>query len=104
MQKLGNNERGEQKDVDENERKFVRRLSKKLVQYSDVLGEAVSEKAPYKLCTYLYELAQEFSRFYEQVRVVGGGHEDATEKYVRVYVRVMEQGLGLLGIEVPEEM
>ena len=104
LQKLGNNERGEQKDLDENERKFVRRLSKKLVQYSDVLGEAVSEKAPYKLCTYLYELAQEFSRFYEQVRVVGGGHEDATEKYVRVYVRVMEQGLGLLGIEVPEEM
>lgn len=104
LQKLGNNERGEQKDLDENERKFVRRLSKKLVQYSDVLGEAVGEKAPYKLCTYLYELAQEFSRFYEQVRVVGGGHEDVTEKYVRVYVGVMEQGLGLLGIEVPEEM
>ena len=84
--------------------KFTRRLSKKLVQYDEILEEAVRGKAPYKLCTYLYELAQEFSRFYEQVRVVGGGHEDATEKYVRAYVGVMERGLGLLGIEVPEEM
>lgn len=104
LQKLGGNERGEQKDLDENEQKFTRRLSKKLVQYDEILEEAVRGKAPYKLCTYLYELAQEFSRFYEQVRVVGGGHEDATEKYVRAYVGVMERGLGLLGIEVPEEM
>ena len=104
LQKLGNNERGEQKDLDENERKFVRRLSKKLVQYSDVLGEAVSEKAPYKLCTYLYELAQEFSRFYEKVRVAGNAREGELKNLVKVYLGVMEHGLGLMGIEVPEEM
>jgi len=104
LQKLDENERGEQKELSAEERKFVRRLSKKLVQYNEVLVEAVCGKAPYKLCAYLYELAQEFSRFYEQVRVVGGGHEDVVGKYVQVYTGVMEQGLGLLGIEVPEEM
>lgn len=104
LQKLADVERGEQAALNENEQKFVRSLSKKLVQYEEVLVEVMRAKAPYKLCTFLYELAQEFSRFYEQVRVVGGGHEDEMEKYVQVYVKVMEEGLGLLGIEVPEEM
>lgn len=104
LQKLDKSEPGEQRELSETERKFVRKLSKKLVQGEEVVVEAVRSKAPYRICTYLYELAQEFSRFYEQVRVVGGGHEEETAKYVQAYVMVMEEGLGLLGIEVPEEM
>lgn len=83
---------------------FVRGLSKKVVQYEDVLDEAIAEKAPYKICTYLYELAQEFSRFYEKVRVAGSEHEAELVQLVKAYLQVMEHGLGLLGIEVPEEM
>jgi len=104
LRKLAEEARGEQVELNAEERKFVRRLSKKLVQYEEILADAIRGKAPYKLCTYLYELAQEFSRFYEQVRVVGGGHETEVEKYVRAYVKVMGQGLGLLGMEVPEGM
>lgn len=79
-------------------------LSKKLVQYGDVLAEAVRDKAPYKICSYLYELAQEFSRFYENVRVVGNAREEELLKLVKADLAVMEHGLGLLGIEVPESM
>lgn len=83
---------------------FVRKLSKKIVQYQDILKEAVAEKAPNKICAYLFELAQEFSRFYENVKVVGSENEAELIVIVRAYVNVMEHGLGLLGIEVPEEM
>ena len=83
---------------------YERRLNKKIVQYGEVLGEAVRERAPYKLCTYLYELAQEFSRFYEHVQVAGSEREVELSMSVKVYVGVMEQGLGLLGIEIPEKM
>lgn len=83
---------------------FERNLSKKLVQYKDVLVEAVHEKAPYKVCTYLYELAQEFSRFYENVRVAGNAREAELLELVKAYLAVMEHGLGLLGISVPESM
>jgi len=79
-------------------------LSKKIVQYKEVLQTAVLEKAPYKICNYLYELAQEFSRFYEKVRVAGNVREEELKGLVRVYLRVMEHGLGLVGIEVPDEM
>lgn len=83
---------------------FERNLSRKVVQYEDVLDEAIMEKAPYKVCTYLYELAQEFSRFYEHVKVTGSAREGELSTLVRAYLNVMEHGLGLLGIVVPEEM
>lgn len=83
---------------------LARVLSKKIVQYQDILKEAVAEKAPNKICAYLFELAQEFSRFYENVKVVGSENETELIVIVRAYVNVMEHGLELLGIEVPEEM
>ena len=83
---------------------FERKLYKKIVQYGEVLPAAVREKAPHKICTYLYELAQEFSRFYEAVPVAGSAREQERTELVRADLAVMQHGLGLLGIEIPEEM
>ena len=83
---------------------FERKLYKKIVQYGEVLPVAIREKAPHKICTYLYELAQEFSRFYEAVPVAGSVREQERVELVRADLAVMQHGLGLLGIEIPEEM
>ena len=83
---------------------FERKLYKKIVQYGEVLPAAIREKAPHKICTYLYELAQEFSRFYEAVPVAGSAREQERTELVRADLAVMQHGLGLLGIEIPEEM
>ena len=83
---------------------FERALVKKMVEYKGVVAEAMREMAPHKLAGFLYELAQEFSRFYENCAVVGDEREGMRGEMVAVYVRVMEHGLGILGIEVPEEM
>lgn len=83
---------------------FERKLYKKIVQYGEVLPAAIREKAPHKICTYLYELAQEFSRFYEVVPVAGSAREQERVELVRADLAVMQHGLGLLGIEIPEEM
>jgi arginyl-tRNA synthetase len=81
-----------------------RELIKKVVQYREVLAEAVAEMAPHKVCSYLYELAQEFSRFYENCPVAGGAREGIRGEIVKVYLDTMLHGLNILGIEVPEEM
>ncbi len=81
-----------------------RELAKKLLEYKGVLGEAVSEMAPHKLANYLYELAQDFSRFYENCPVAGSEQESERIKLVKVYLDVMTHGLNILGIEIPEEM
>ena len=79
-------------------------LIKKILEYKSVLFDAVSEMAPHKVANYLYELAQSFSRFYENCPVVGAPEEKERLKLVEVYLKTMTHGLGLLGIQIPEEM
>lgn len=88
----------------ENVNPYTRKLMLKVVRYNEALDTAIMEKSPSKLCTYLYELAQDFSRFYEHVQVAGSEREAELKELVTAYIQVMEHGLGLLGIEIPEEM
>ena len=81
-----------------------RNLIKKLLEYKTLLKEATAEMAPHKVANYLYELAQEFSRFYENCQVTGCDKELERLKIVRTYLRVMTHGLDILGINIPEEM
>lgn len=83
---------------------YEKNLVKKMLEYKDVLDEAVEEMAPHKLANYLYEVAQDFSRFYENCPVVGSVEEAERIKLVKVYYNVMKHGLNILGIEIPEEM
>ncbi len=80
------------------------KLNKKFMQYKGVLSDAVKEKAPHLVCNYLFELAQEFSRFYENCRVMGDEFENERAGEVKVFLNIMEHGLGILGIEIPDEM
>ena len=77
---------------------------KKLLEYKGVLEEAVTEMAPHKVANYLYELAQEFSRFYEHCPVAGSNREAERIELVKVYLDTMSHGLNILGINIPEEM
>ena len=79
-------------------------MAKKILEYKEVLKEAVSEMAPHRVAGYLYELAQEFSRFYEKCPVVGDEREAERAELVKVYLDTMTHGLNILGIEIPEEM
>ena len=87
-------------ELNESEKKLIA----KLTQYGQVLKEALAEFAPHKVANYLYEVAQEFSRFYENVKVAGTEYEAERATLVQVYYQTMEHGLKILGIEIPEEM
>ena len=81
-----------------------RNLAKKILEYKGVLKEAVTEMAPHKVASYLYELAQEFSRFYENCPVAGSDKEAERSMLVQVYLNTMTHGLNILGINIPEKM
>ena len=83
---------------------YEKNLSKKILEYKEVLQESVHEMAPHKLANYLYELAQEFSRFYEHCEVIGSDQEAERLKLVKSYLDTMTHGLGILGINIPEAM
>lgn len=81
-----------------------RNLARKLGEYSEVVARATTELAPHHICNYLYELAQEFNRFYEKNRVIGHERESGRLALVELYADRLRDGLGLLGITSPDRL
>lgn len=81
-----------------------RALLVKLTLYPEVLSQAIGELSPHHICSYLFELAQTFNRFYEASRVIGDDREGLRRRLVRGYAAILGGGLGLLGIPAPESM
>lgn len=81
-----------------------RLLVRKLTEYPEIIEKATTELMPHHICTYLYELAQEFNRFYEKNRVIGDGREAMRLGLVETYADTLKAGLELLGIHAPERM
>jgi arginyl-tRNA synthetase len=81
-----------------------RSLARKIGEYPEVLQKSVNELMPHHICTYLYELAQNFNRFYEKNRVIGDDREALRLRLVQTYADVLKDGLKLLGISAPERM
>jgi len=81
-------------------------LSRHLSRFPEVVARAAGEKAPHHVATYLIELSSMFNAWYAQTQIVQ--KEDAASPYkvaltqaVRI---VLENGLKLLGVRVPEKM
>ena len=71
------------------------------------LPETIERSSPHRLCSYLYELASDFTAFYEHCPVLKA--PDASTRASRlalsdVTARVLARGLHLLGIDAPEQM
>lgn len=82
-------------------------LCLKLTQIVDTLETASKEMAPHKLCQYIYELSNEFNRFYHGTKILK--EEDAEKKsgyiaLIKLTKEVLETSIDLLGFEAPEKM
>lgn len=77
---------------------------RKLCEYSDAMQRASQELMPHHICTYLYELSQQFNRFYEENRVIGDPRETVRLSLVQAYANTLHAGLTVLGIPSPETM
>lgn len=87
-------------DLDASERALLRKIG----EYGEVAERAMTELLPHYICTYLYELAQEFNRFYEKCRIIGDEREAVRLGLVKLYRDTLARGLGLLGMVAPENM
>ncbi len=81
-------------------------LLKKLLAFEAQIERSLTEYKPNHLCNYLFELAQAFSLFYNNVRILDGSEEEQASrlKLVEAVAYVLKNGLEILGIEVPERM
>lgn len=83
---------------------YERSLARKLSEYNEIIDKAVFELAPHIVCSYLYELAQNFNRFYENSHVIGDSREPVRIALIDLYVQTLKNGLQLLGIKAPQSM
>ena len=84
-----------------------RDLMLRLIRLPDVLGRAADLRAPNVIAEYAYEVANDFSRFYEHCHILN--EEDAERQsswlsLVETTLRTLVLLLDLLGIKVPERM
>lgn len=84
-----------------------RALIKKLLAFSGDVAEAAERRAPHRIATYALELAQEFTAFYRDCRVVGAEGEGVEAFRLALGLasrRTIARSLDLLGVTAPEEM
>jgi arginyl-tRNA synthetase len=94
---------GQQLDLTESEELA---LGRRLLNFGLVLEGAAEDYRPNFLCGYLYELAGDYARFYENCPVLKaeGGARKTRLALSNLTARVLKQGLDVLGIETTEEM
>jgi arginyl-tRNA synthetase len=84
-----------------------RSLALALLQFDGVVQATADTLAPHRLCTYLFDLAQRFTAFYEKCPVVRAESADLRRSRLvlcEVTARVLARGLDLLGIETVDQM
>jgi arginyl-tRNA synthetase len=84
-----------------------RKLVKELVALPEEIAEAAARRAPHRIAVYALELAQTFTAFYRDCRVVGATPEPVESFRVALSLaaqRTIALSLGLLGVSAPEAM
>ena len=84
-----------------------RDLIKALVDFPDEIAEAAARRAPHRIAAYALELAQAFTAFYRDCKVVGAEPESVESFRValsQVSRQVIALALWLLGVSAPDSM
>ena len=84
-----------------------RALALLLLGYGSVVSEVGAAYEPHRLCGYLFEVASAFSAFYEACPVLKAETDDVKASRMALSaltLRVLVEGLSLLGVESPVQM
>ncbi|MFA7193579.1 MAG: arginine--tRNA ligase [Candidatus Paceibacterota bacterium] len=84
----------------------VKNIEKILNRFPEVVAEAYDELAPQKLITYLTELSSEFNSFYSSEQIIDKQNIGTSYKVgiTQATLTVLQNGLEILGIGLPERM
>ena len=77
-----------------------------LFAFPEVVKIASRDLEPHKISKYLYDLAREMNRYYEKTRVSDAPEIEKSARLtlLKKVSKTFENGLDLLGIEIPEKM
>lgn len=78
-----------------------------LAKFSEIMAAVYTEKAPHKLCQFIYEVSNAFNGFYHDTKILAETDEAKQKGYIALIClakAVLEQCIELLAIECPDRM
>jgi len=81
-------------------------VARQLTQFAEIVPQVLNDFRPNILATYLFELSNGFHSFYEACPVLKSEEPVRSSRLALsdLTARVLQRGLDLLGIKVPERM
>lgn len=82
-------------------------LMLQLTGFGGAIMQAYEETAPHKICSYIYDLANSFNRFYHETKILSEENEVQKASWIallKLTRDVLETSIDLLGFSAPERM
>ena len=82
-------------------------LMLQLARFNGVMENAFEEIAPHKVCSYIYDLANEFNHFYHETKILTQEDEEKKRGYIALLMLakgVLEDCIDVLGFSAPDRM
>ena len=82
-------------------------LMLELARFNSVMENAFEEIAPHKICSYIYDLANEFNHFYHETKILAETDEEKQKGYIALLLLtrgILEDCIDVLGFSAPERM
>lgn len=94
-------------DIHSSKSESEKALMLELTKLNSIVESSFDDVAPHKICSYIYDLANAFNRFYHETKIIS--EEDASTragwiKLLTLTKNVLETSIDLLGFEAPERM
>lgn len=82
-------------------------LMLQLSGFGSAISQAYEETAPHKICSYIYDLANAFNRFYHETKILAEENEAQQASWIALLEltrKVLETSIDMLGFSAPERM
>ena len=82
-------------------------LMLELGKFAGMIENAYEEKAPHKICAYIYDVANAFNHFYHETKILGEEDENKKQSWIALLAfaqRVLETAIDILGFYAPDKM
>ena len=82
-------------------------LMLELARFNSVMENAFEEIAPHKICSYIYDLTNEFNHFYHETKILAETDAEKQKGYIALLLLtrgILEDCIDVLGFSAPERM
>ena len=82
-------------------------LMLELTKFGSTIENAFEEKAPHKICAYIYEVSNAFNSFYHETKILSEENQGQKESFLKLLSltkNILETSIDLLGFSAPDRM